>query len=131
MDAKMKHLEMIQAVVTRMASNSFFLKGWTVTLVAALFALAAKDTNRVYFAVAFFPTIVFWILDGYFLSQERQFRSLYDYVRTLPEMEINFSFDRKSFQEGKNSWPRAFLSRTLVIFYGAILVTVIVVTFIS
>ncbi len=26
MDAKLKHLEMIQAVITRMAHNSFFLK---------------------------------------------------------------------------------------------------------
>ncbi len=29
MDAKLKHLEMIQAVITRMAHNSFLLKGWT------------------------------------------------------------------------------------------------------
>jgi hypothetical protein len=41
MDAQIAHLQMIQAVITRMGSNSFLLKGWSVTLVAALFALAA------------------------------------------------------------------------------------------
>jgi len=39
---------MIQAVINRMASNSFLLKGWTVMLVSALFALAA------FFALALF-----------------------------------------------------------------------------
>ena len=43
MDKKIKHLEMIQGVINRMASNSFLLKGWTVVLVSALFALAAND----------------------------------------------------------------------------------------
>ena len=33
-EIKIRHLEMIQAVITRMASNSFMLKGWAVTLIA-------------------------------------------------------------------------------------------------
>ena len=40
-----KHLEFIQAVITRMAGNSFVLKGWAITLAAAGFALAAKETT--------------------------------------------------------------------------------------
>ena len=46
--AEIAHLQMIQAVITRMASNSFLIKGWSVTLVAALFALAAANTNGVF-----------------------------------------------------------------------------------
>ena len=46
MDRQLTHLQMIQAVITRMAGNSFLIKGWSVTLVAALFALAAADTER-------------------------------------------------------------------------------------
>src|SRR5258708_3637589 len=71
---KLKHLEFLQFVITRMASNSFLLKGWSVTLVAALFALAAKDSDKKYIVVAYFPVSVFWILDAYFLSKEKQFR---------------------------------------------------------
>ena len=66
MENKRKHLEFIQAAVNRMASNLFLLKGWTIALIAALFALAAKDTNRLYFLIAYFPALMFWMLDGYF-----------------------------------------------------------------
>lgn len=39
----LKHLEFIQYIINRMAKNSFLLKGWTVTIVAAFFALAAQN----------------------------------------------------------------------------------------
>ena len=48
MNNKLKHLEFIQRVINRMASNLFFLRGWTVTLIAALFALFVKGTNSDY-----------------------------------------------------------------------------------
>ena len=31
MDNKIKHLEMIEAIIERMANNSFLLKGWAIT----------------------------------------------------------------------------------------------------
>lgn len=81
MEKKLKHLEMIQAVINRMANNSFMLKGWTVTLVAGIFALASKDADKMYFLIAYIPLIIFWGLDSYYLLQERLYRSLYDKVR--------------------------------------------------
>ena len=80
-ETKIAHLQMIQAVITRMAENSFMAKGWTVTLVTALFALAAVDANRFFVYVAYLPAVMFWALDAYFLRQERLFRKLYDQVR--------------------------------------------------
>ena len=47
MEQKLAHLRMIQAVITRMAPNSFQTKGWSIILVAALFALAAAGTGVV------------------------------------------------------------------------------------
>ena len=47
MENKLKHLEMIQGIINRMASNSFALKGWSVTLVAGIFALSSKDANEI------------------------------------------------------------------------------------
>ena len=72
-----KHLEFIQAIIARMAGNSFLLKGWTVTIAAALFALAANDARAVFAMLAFFPALWFWGLDAYYLRQERLFRKLY------------------------------------------------------
>ena len=128
MEQKLKHLEFIQQAVNRMASNLFLLKGWTVTLIAALFALAAKDANKVYFVIAYFPPLMFWVLDGYFLSQERRFRALYDHVRKLDEHQIDFSMDTQPFSGGhRNSWLGSIFSRTLVIYYGSLIATMVVV----
>src|SRR6266581_4267715 len=104
MDNKIAHLQMIQAVITRMASNSFLLKGWTVTLVAALFALAAAKVVPYFVYLAYFPLIVFWILDGYFLRQERLFRRLYDRVRILSIGAIDFSMDTSAFTSEVEPW---------------------------
>ena len=43
MDRKIKHLEFIQGVINRLASDSFRMKGWCVVLVAALFILMARE----------------------------------------------------------------------------------------
>ena len=67
---KHKHLEMIQGVINRLASNSFSIKQWTVMLVSAIFVLVALD-GSVPVWVALVPVVAFWGLDGYFLRQER------------------------------------------------------------
>jgi len=123
MEKKLKHLEFIQQAINRMASNLFLLKGWTVTLIAAMFALAAKESRDLYFLLAYFPTLMFWLLDGYFLSQERRFRSLYDHVAKLDESAIDFSMDTQPFKESppRNKWSHALFSRTLLIYYGVLL----------
>lgn len=127
MDNKQKHLEFLQGAINRMAGNLFLLKGWTVTLIAALFALSAKDANKAYAAIAFFPLFIFWILDGYFLSQERCFRSLYNYVRKLDESEIDFSMDTRPFRgERRNTWLGAMFSKTLLVYYVLLAVVLLV-----
>lgn len=104
-----------------MSGNLFLLKGWSVTLTAALFALAAKDTNKAYMVVAYFPLLIFWCLDAYFLSMERRFRSLYEDVRKLQEDEIDFSMNTESYKSNpRNSWSAAMLSRTLITYYAGL-----------
>ena len=119
MENKRKHLELIQGVINRMAGNLFFLRGWTITLIAALLALFIKGTNSeyvIYFLLVFI--LVFWILDGYFLSQERLFRALYNHVRKLDEKEIDFSMDTKEYKKDrKNTWLYSMFSVTLLVFY--------------
>jgi hypothetical protein len=45
MEAKHKHLDFIQLTITRMAANSFLLKGWCVTLIAALWSSPDKNCH--------------------------------------------------------------------------------------
>ncbi|MDJ0898399.1 MAG: hypothetical protein QNJ55_06275 [Xenococcus sp. MO_188.B8] len=127
MECKLKHLDLIQGVINRMASNSFSLKNWTVVLVSALFALAAKNSDTVFIAIAFLPVAAFWLLDGYFLRQERLYRKLYDRVIKLEEKDIDFSMNTTDFSAHVNSWLLVCLSKTLLIFYGFILATIVIV----
>lgn len=116
---KIRHLEMIQGVISCMASNSFMLKGWAVTLVAGVFALAAKDTDKLYFLVAYIPVIIFWGLDSYYLLQERLYRSLYEKVRLTNENSIDFSLktSKEEFDSEKNKFFSCFVSATELWFY--------------
>ena len=104
MEKKLAHLGMIQGVVNRLSTNSFLLKGWSVVLVSALFALAVGGTQIHFVYLAYFPAFAFWVLDGYFLHQERLFRKLYDRVRGLDEEEIDFSMDTTIVKNQVVSW---------------------------
>lgn len=127
MDAKIKHLEFIQNIINRMASNSFLIKGWTVVLVSALFVLSGKESKVYFVYLAYFPVIIFWILDGYFLWQERLFRRLYNDVRSLENSKIDFSLDTSKIREAEKSWMDAIFSITLLIFHSTVLLSIIIV----
>lgn len=131
MEKKHAHLEMIQGVVNRLSHNSFLLKGWSVVLISAMFALAAKDSQILFVYLAYFPAIVFWGLDGYFLHQEKCFRALYDAVRQMTDEDIDFSMDTSVVKDKAGSWSGVVLSKTLVAFHGVILISIILVTIFS
>ena len=121
------HLQMIQAVITRMAGNSFLIKGWSVTLVAALFAIAAANTNELFVYLAYFPAFMFWALDAYFLRQERLFRKLYDHVRGAEDGPVDFSMNTASFEKDVAGTWRVGWSHTLRLFHGTITAAILVV----
>lgn len=128
MDKKIKHLEMIQGIIDRMGGNLFLLKGWSITLIVALFAIIAKEINNIYILFSFCILFIFWILDGYFLSMERCFRGLYDEVRLKNDDTVDFSMNIINYKKGKNTWIKSIFSKTLFIFYGTILILMIVAT---
>jgi hypothetical protein len=130
MDNKTKHLEMIQGIVNRLAHCSFLLKGWSVIIVSALFALAAKDSKAYFIYLAYLPAIAFWGLDGYYLWQERLFRALYDRVREMSDSDIDFSMDTAPIKNQVAPWISVVFSRTILAFHGAIVATITIVTLI-
>lgn len=127
MENKRAHLEMIQAVINRMSVNSFLLKGWSVFLVSALFALAAGSSETLFVYLAYLPAVAFWTLDGYFLWQERLFRKLHDQVRALPEAEVDFSMDTSVIRAHVRGWGVIMFSNTLLIFHGMVFGTIVIV----
>lgn len=120
-DNKIKHLEFIQLTITRMNVNSFMVKGWLITLVAAIFVLSEKDSNIQFLWFAPFVSILFWILDGFFVSTERKYKELYNYVRKLQDSQIDYSMDVSNFEKGSNGFLPSLLSMTLLLFYPLII----------
>jgi len=129
MEKKLKHLEFLQLAITRMNVNSFLLKGWAVTLVSALFALAAKDANVKYVFISYIAIPVFWILDGFYIAVERRYRGLYNEVASKHEDEIDFNMDASIYNKDDATWISGIFSSTLAIFYGLCVFTTLAVMF--
>lgn len=129
MENKRKHLEFIQSVITRMNVNSFLIKGWSVTLVAALFAFATKDSNINYIIITYISTPIFWLLDAYYLSLERQYRNLFNSVKNKEEKNIDFDMNAKPFDKGKSNWLSSIFAITLLFFYGGLTTITLIIMF--
>lgn len=120
-DAKIKHLEMIQSIITRMNSNSFVIKGWVITIVSAVLALLATTNNKSFVFITGLPILVFWVLDSMYLQTERKFRTLYE--QTISENSIipafNLDIKTDSIQKDKkNGYFHCLFSPTIAGFYG-------------
>jgi hypothetical protein len=68
---------MIQAVVSRLSAQSTTVKGWCVTVTAALLGFGATAARPVVAAIAIYVVLAFAILDAYYLALERAYRALY------------------------------------------------------
>jgi hypothetical protein len=125
---RVKHLEMIQAIVTRMAGNSFLVKGWAVTIVAALIAVAAKEAEVRFALVALLPAFSFWGLDAYYLRYERLYRRLYDDVRVAPEERLAadaYSLATTPYVRECPSWFRTLRTAHVVALHGILIAALI------
>lgn len=122
----MKEIDLIQEVIKRMAFNSFLIKGWAVTLVSV--ALLLKGNNY-HVLIAFIPLIIFWYLDAFFIHLERVYRKLYEWVLDNRLKTNDFLFDmnaNKRFGNNVQSSPRIMFSQSLIVFYGPILLLLII-----
>jgi len=121
----LKEIDIVQDIIKRMAFNSFMIKGWAITLVVV--ALLLKGTEYQVW-IAFFPLLVFWFLDAYFLWQERMYRKLYDWVinNRLKTDEYLFNLNAYRFKDEVQSRFRIMFSITLGWFYGSIAILIVI-----
>ncbi|MFH1653357.1 MAG: hypothetical protein ABIE74_04795 [Pseudomonadota bacterium] len=127
-DEKIKHLEFIQNVITRMNTNSFQIKEWTVAITSALLAVYAATNNNYFILVSVFPIIIFWFLDSYYLTQERKFRALYNDVAGIsenPKQLKPFEMRPDLYTEGKCRYRCVLISTTIIKLYLALIIVVV------
>lgn len=131
-----KEIDLIQGVITRMANNSFMLKGWLITLIAVVLALS-KDSllschAMILCLILCFPIIIFWYLDAFFLHREKCYRELYDWVikNRMTSDENLYSLDFSPHKKKVKSVFRIMFSQTLFPFYGLAFALLVVLMFI-
>lgn len=118
-----KHMDYVQSVINRLANNSFVMKGWALTVSSALLGFAASRSEPLLALVAVMPALAFWVLDTYFLRQERAFREMFDDVAA--KVVTDFKIKPAPYA-ARQPW-RVGLSISLVLFYGAIIVVSVLV----
>jgi hypothetical protein len=112
-----KHMEMIQGVIARLANEAALIRGWALTVSSAIFGFAVTSLSWRVAAVGLLPVFVFWGLNAYYLRAERKYRALYDRVR---KGDLSEAFCMDSSKEEVEPWWRTNFSVTLWPFYGAI-----------
>ena len=127
-ESRIRYLEAIQRVIDRLSNTSFILKGWAVSLVAGLMALAASGTNQGYVLIAYIPTVVFWLLDAYFLMMERQYRKLFEKNSDLEQKLECFTLkrDKATFA----MFAEAAMSITMLMAYIPLIASTLIVMFV-
>ena len=123
-DPNTKDLEFIQDIVSRLAGNSFKIKGWSITLIVVVLLFRTRDLHLL---VAFIPLFGFWILDAYYLKLERRYRSMYEDARIKNEHREQFEMDSTAYSV--ESISNIIFTKSLVIFHGTIFILLLSYSF--
>ncbi len=112
-----EHLKMTQAIINRLANNCVLVKGWSMTIILAAMVLITKHEIQSPYFVPVLLILPVWILDGYFLRQERLFRQVYNEIRVRCDTDFNMDVQKHK-NKPKCGRVSTFFSLTLVIFYS-------------
>ena len=117
-----EYFKIVQNTINRLASNSFLIKAWTITLIGSISILTFSILNTIIFTVLIGIVIVFWILDSYYLKMERLYRELYqdnvDKFNTLDRRIEILLFDMKTeIYKNKVKLVKVIFSKTESLFY--------------
>src|SRR3990172_11626640 len=121
-DVLHKEIDLIQACITRMASNSFLLKGWAISIIAVVLALADKAINPALLSsILLIPLLSFWYLDAFFLRTEKMYRKMYEWIlekRKNDDTTYLYDLNPHRFKKEVDSSWKVMWSVTLRCFYG-------------
>lgn len=117
-----KELDLIQDCIKRMASNSFLIKGWTITYIGGILALFNGKLSVLLLAVIILLGVTaFWYLDAFFLQTERAYREMYKEVvllRSKGNFDNQYNLDPNPYKKRVGSRIDTALAKTLWPLYG-------------
>jgi hypothetical protein len=126
-----KEIDLIQACISRIAKNSFLIKGWSITITGILLTVAQTTSRSPPLVLTILlPLISFWYLDAYFLRLERIYRKLYEWVlNTRPNGDSSYLYDLNPhrFSNDVESIYKTMLSCSLMYYYLPIVLIIFII----
>lgn len=123
--SKSKHIDIVQSTISRMAQNSFAIKGWTITILVGLFVFLQNDKFRNNIFIYLIPIIFFWLLDSYYLWQERLFRKLYNDIIVNVTEESDLSMNVTQYKNTVKFYSSLFSVTEIVIYLPLLLIVLL------
>lgn len=127
------YLSFIQTDIARMGQKTFQAKAWNISVVTALliFSLSTVEIQLKQYAIiaAGVVSILFCILDAYYLYLERGYRYLYKLAAHLNNTEAlakDFDMEIPEGMRGFFRYLESIASITTGLFYGGIIVLLII-----
>ena len=124
-ESKLKHIGIVQSTISRMAQNSFAIKGWTITILVGLFVFLQNDEFRNNIFIYLIPIIFFWLLDSYYLWQERLFRKLYNDIIDNVTEESDLSMNVTQYKNIVKFYSSLFSVSEIVIYLPLLLIVLL------
>lgn len=122
-----QYLSFIQNVIARMAGNSLALKGLCITLVTLVATImSAKEVGGekslfLQTAIICVSVLTFWVLDSFYLAQERRYREMYKSVSDKNNNDITYSMNANPYYNPTNSTPHCMITVSTFPFYISVL----------
>ncbi|MEZ0006500.1 hypothetical protein ABH942_001870 [Flavobacterium sp. 28YEA47A] len=127
-EEKRQHLEFIQNIINRLSTNSIQLKAITITLTAGLLAIYSTSPKIFLIYLASIQVVFFWLLDSYYLQQERKFRGVYNDVSGITTSNFtikDYEMPIEKYKEDKYNFFRCIFSLSKLLFFGSIFLILI------
>jgi hypothetical protein len=131
-DLRVKHLEMLQSLITRMAGYGASFKSYCITVTTTVIGFGFTLHRPLVSALAILPILAFAFADAQYLRVERRFRGVFNLVRgedweQIPSFEINPDHaPAQSFWSAVTSWsilgfyaPLATVAILISVLFGA------------
>ncbi len=133
-ESALKTVDIQQAVIARMSAASASAKNWCVTVVSAVAIVAVDKEKWTLALIAVVPTVLFLVIDLYYLSLERSVRNAHEsFVERLRNgtAETDSLFDVGTVHLSFWNTITAFKSKSIWPFYLFIFLSLVVVGLIA
>lgn len=81
---------MIERAITRNGIYRFGIKSLTMYFVISMFSIYEDYEQDIFLMISLLPLVILYLLDAFYLQQQRLLSSLFNHVRALDEDKIDF-----------------------------------------